>query len=100
MKRTYWAGVAALAGMALGAQAHAATMPITFSGPGVSGSLEITFGPISRPLFVSEKVPLTPVISKAFEYFASVPLPLLRSRQISLRRTISANSRSRRACPS
>jgi hypothetical protein len=26
-------------------QAHAATMPITFSGPGVSGSLEITFGP-------------------------------------------------------
>jgi hypothetical protein len=45
MKKTYWAGVAALAGIALAAQAHAATMPITFSGPGVSGSLEITFGP-------------------------------------------------------
>jgi PEP-CTERM motif len=45
MKKTYWAGVAALAGVALGAQAHAATMPITFSGPGVSGSLSITFGP-------------------------------------------------------
>jgi hypothetical protein len=31
--------------MALAGQAHASTMPITFSGPGVSGSLEITFGP-------------------------------------------------------
>jgi hypothetical protein len=45
MKKTVWAGVAALAGIALGVQAHAATMPITFSGGGVSGSLEITFGP-------------------------------------------------------
>jgi hypothetical protein len=45
MKKTYWAGVAALAGVALVGQAHAATMPIRFSGPGVSGSLEITFGP-------------------------------------------------------
>jgi hypothetical protein len=45
MKKTYWAGALALAGMALAGQAHAATMPIYFSGPGVSGSLEITFGP-------------------------------------------------------
>ncbi len=45
MKKTYWAGVVVLAGMALGAQAHAATVPITFSGGGVSGSLVITFGP-------------------------------------------------------
>jgi PEP-CTERM motif len=45
MKKTVWAGVAALVGIALVGQAHAATMPITFSGPGVSGSLEITFGP-------------------------------------------------------
>jgi PEP-CTERM motif len=44
MKRICWAA-AALAGMALAGQAHASTMPITFSGPGVSGSLEITFGP-------------------------------------------------------
>jgi len=44
MKKTVWAGVAALVGIALAGQAHAATMPITFSGPGVSGSLEITFG--------------------------------------------------------
>jgi hypothetical protein len=45
MKKTYWAGALALAGMALVGQARAATMPIYFSGPGVSGSLEITFGP-------------------------------------------------------
>jgi hypothetical protein len=44
MKKTCWAGVVALAGMALVGQAHAATMPITFSGQGVSGSLVITFG--------------------------------------------------------
>ena len=37
--------MAALAGVALVGQAHASTMPITFSGQGVSGSLEITFGP-------------------------------------------------------
>jgi hypothetical protein len=45
MKKSYWAGAAALAGMALVGQAHASTLPITFSGQGVSGSLEITFGP-------------------------------------------------------
>jgi hypothetical protein len=46
MKKTCWAGVVALAGMALVGQAHAGTMPITFSdGAGVSGSLVITFGP-------------------------------------------------------
>src|ERR1700747_2825017 len=45
MKKTVWAGAAALAGIALVGQAHAATMPINFSRPGVSGSLEITFGP-------------------------------------------------------
>jgi hypothetical protein len=46
MKKTCWAGVVALGGMALVGQAHAATMPITFSdGAGVSGSLVITFGP-------------------------------------------------------
>jgi hypothetical protein len=45
MRNGYWAGVVALAGMALVGQAHAATMPIAFSGGGVSGSLEITFGP-------------------------------------------------------
>jgi hypothetical protein len=43
MKKTLWA-VAAFAGAALAGQAHAATMPITFSGPGVSGSLVVTFG--------------------------------------------------------
>jgi hypothetical protein len=31
--------------VALAGQARAATMPITFSGPGVSGSLVVTFGP-------------------------------------------------------
>ena len=34
MKKRYWAGVVALAGMALAGQAHAATMPIKFSGAG------------------------------------------------------------------
>jgi hypothetical protein len=45
MKRTYWA-VAALAAMALVDRADAAdtTMPIYFSGPGVSGSLLVTIG--------------------------------------------------------
>jgi hypothetical protein len=43
MKKTHWA-MAALAGIALAGQAHSATMPITFSGGGVSGSLVITFG--------------------------------------------------------
>jgi hypothetical protein len=43
MKKAYWA-MAALAGVALAGQAHSATMPIRFSGPGVSGSLAITFG--------------------------------------------------------
>jgi hypothetical protein len=46
MRKSYWAGVVALAGVALVGQAHAATMPLTFSdGAGVSGSLVITFGP-------------------------------------------------------
>jgi hypothetical protein len=45
MKTTYLAGVVALTGMALLGQARASTLPITFSGQGVSGSLEITFGP-------------------------------------------------------
>jgi hypothetical protein len=45
MKKSCWAGVVALAGMALVGQAHASTMPLTFSGGGVSGSLVITFGP-------------------------------------------------------
>jgi hypothetical protein len=44
MKTSYWAGAVALAGLALVGQAQAATMPITFSGGGVSGSLVITFG--------------------------------------------------------
>jgi PEP-CTERM motif len=43
MKKAHWA-MAALAGVALVGQAHSATMPIRFSGPGVSGSLAITFG--------------------------------------------------------
>jgi hypothetical protein len=43
MKKAHWA-MAALAGVALVGQAHSATMPIKFSGPGVSGSLAITFG--------------------------------------------------------
>ena len=46
MKKTCWAGVVVLAGMALVGQAHAATMPLTFTDhAGVSGSLVITFGP-------------------------------------------------------
>ena len=45
MKKSYWVGRLALAGLALVGQAHAATMPIYFSGTGVSGSLVITFGP-------------------------------------------------------
>jgi hypothetical protein len=46
MKKTYWAGAVALAGIALVGQAHAATMPLTFTdNAGVSGSLMITFGP-------------------------------------------------------
>jgi hypothetical protein len=44
MKKTHWL-MAALAGVGLAGQARAATMPITFSGPGVSGSLVVTFGP-------------------------------------------------------
>ena len=51
MKKTCWAGVVALAGMALVGQAHAATMPITFSGGGVSGSLTITFGTATDKLY-------------------------------------------------
>ena len=51
MKKTCWAGVVALAGMALVGQAHAATMPITFSGGGVSGSLTITFGPATDAIY-------------------------------------------------
>jgi PEP-CTERM motif len=45
MKKSYWAGAVALAGLALVGQAQAATMPLYFSGGGVSGSLVITFGP-------------------------------------------------------
>jgi hypothetical protein len=46
MKKSYWTGVVALAGMAWVGLADAATMPLTFSnGAGVSGSLVITFGP-------------------------------------------------------
>jgi hypothetical protein len=44
MKKTCWAGVVALAGMALVGQAHASTLPIYFSGGGVSGSLVVTIG--------------------------------------------------------
>jgi hypothetical protein len=51
MKKTCWAGVLALAGMALVGQVHAATMPITFNGGGVSGSLTITFGTATDALF-------------------------------------------------
>ena len=51
MKKTCWAGVLALAGMALVSQVHAATMPITFNGGGVSGSLTITFGTATDALF-------------------------------------------------
>jgi hypothetical protein len=51
MKKTCWAGVVALAGMALVGQAQASTMPITFSGQGVSGSLVITFGPATDALY-------------------------------------------------
>jgi PEP-CTERM motif len=43
MRNAHWI-VAALAGMALVGQADAGTMPIYFSGPGVSGSLVITYG--------------------------------------------------------
>jgi hypothetical protein len=43
MKKALWIA-AALAGMAVG-EARAATTPIYFSGPGVSGSLVITYGP-------------------------------------------------------
>ena len=44
MKNTRWV-MAALAGAALAGQAHAATLPISFGGPGVGGLLVITFGP-------------------------------------------------------
>lgn len=39
-------GVAAMAGMlvAMAGQAHATTVGVTFSGPGVSGALELTYG--------------------------------------------------------
>ncbi len=43
MKKTLWV-MAALAGMALVSRANAATIPIQFSGPGVSGSLVLTIG--------------------------------------------------------
>lgn len=43
MKKTHWM-MAALAGMALVGRAEASTMPIEFSGPGVSGSLVLTIG--------------------------------------------------------
>lgn len=43
MKKTLWV-MAALAGMALVSRADAATIPIQFSGPGVSGSLVLTIG--------------------------------------------------------
>ena len=44
MKKTRWA-IAALEGMALVGRADAHTTPIYFSGPGVSGSLVVTYGP-------------------------------------------------------
>ncbi|MGH6799312.1 MAG: PEP-CTERM sorting domain-containing protein [Roseiarcus sp.] len=43
MKNTLWV-MTALAGMALVSRADAATIPIQFSGPGVSGSLLVTVG--------------------------------------------------------
>jgi hypothetical protein len=43
MKKTHWV-IAALAGVALVSRADAASVPIHFSGPGVSGSLVVTFG--------------------------------------------------------
>jgi PEP-CTERM motif-containing protein len=43
MKKTHWM-MAALAGMALIGRAEATTLPIYFSGPGVSGSLVVTIG--------------------------------------------------------
>ena len=46
MKRTYWLA-SALAGLALAGQAHASTLPITFGGGGVNGSLVITFGSVT-----------------------------------------------------
>ena len=45
MKKTYWAGVVALAGMAMVSGAGAAETPLLFSGPGFSGSLVLTYGP-------------------------------------------------------
>jgi hypothetical protein len=44
MKKTLWA-LAAFAAMELAGQARATTTPIYFSGPGVSGTLMITYGP-------------------------------------------------------
>jgi hypothetical protein len=43
MKKTHWV-IAALAGVALVGRADAASVPIHFSGSGVSGSLVVTFG--------------------------------------------------------
>jgi hypothetical protein len=62
MKKSYWAGVVALAGMALVGQAHAATMPLTFSnGAGVSGSLVITFGPATDGKYPTSGFEITAV---------------------------------------
>jgi hypothetical protein len=62
MKKSYWAGVVALAGMALVGQAHAATMPLTFSNDaGVSGSLVITFGPATDGKYPTSGFEITAV---------------------------------------
>jgi hypothetical protein len=60
MKKTHWAA-AALAGVALAGQAQSATLPITFSGPGVSGSLAITFGPATDAKYPTTAFEITNV---------------------------------------
>jgi hypothetical protein len=44
MKKTHWV-MAAITGLTLVARADAAVIPFLFSGPGVSGSLVLTYGP-------------------------------------------------------
>ena len=59
MTKTYWAGVIALAGMAMVGGADAAQTPLLFSGPGFSGSLVLTYGPASDSKYPDQGFEIT-----------------------------------------
>jgi hypothetical protein len=62
MKKTCWAGVAALAGMALVGQAHADTVGIKLGGAGgISGTVVLSYGPASDSKYPGQGFEITAV---------------------------------------